>query len=92
MLFSSLLAKCHTLSDRTMDKKYLPVADKEIGVLNGNDKIGNCGYDDLMLNYFLFSCVIVVILDFSFLRDGSSLLLKQGSCSQEWREGSESDI
>lgn len=35
-----------------MDKKYSPVAHKEIGDFNENDEVENCSYDDRMLNYF----------------------------------------
>ena len=40
-----------------MDKNYLPIAHKKIGVFNKNE-IGSCSYDDLMLNYF--TCFLIL--------------------------------
>lgn len=52
-------------------KVYGLLVCKEIGS-NGNDEVGNCRYYDWMLNYFtFFPHVILVILDFSLLRNGS---------------------
>lgn len=47
-----------------MDKNYLPIAYKKIGIFNKNDEIGNCNYDDLMLNYF--TCFLIYFSDTGF--------------------------
>lgn len=64
-----------------MAKKYLLVAPKEVRGFNGNDEFGNCTWWSIAKLINLFSHVLLVILDFSFLRDGPAPHLENGKCS-----------